>query len=226
MGSIPVRVIKKSLILGSGIFLCNPYEESKEHGRPQAAKKSPVGSFLVFGSHPVGMSTVVAAVLTRTGIEQGGGAQHRNQSPGVLLLSAPGCGSQHPRVPWAARASCWPLPQQLLPASATGRGRRCCRSQRLGMSNVVAAAAMRKGVFNLTRTGIAAELTVASEQRLPPVGGRCRIATKRGVQGSEAGAVVSRMRTPLQGVKQTLGTTTRDRAAVRLRLEYYIPDHG
>ena len=26
---------------------CNPYEESKEHGRPQAAKKSPVGSFLV-----------------------------------------------------------------------------------------------------------------------------------------------------------------------------------
>jgi len=30
------------------------------------------------------------------------------------------------------------------------------------MSNVVAAAAMRKGVFNLTRTGIAAELTAAS----------------------------------------------------------------
>ena len=25
----------------------DPYEESKEHGRPQAAKKSPVGSFLV-----------------------------------------------------------------------------------------------------------------------------------------------------------------------------------
>ena len=116
---------------------CNPYEESKEHGRPQAAKKSPVGSFLVFGS------------------------------------------------------------------------------QRLGTSTVVAAAAMRKGVFNLTRTGIAAELTAASEQRLPPVGGRCRIATKRGVQGSEAGAVVSGMRTPLQGVKHALGTTTRDRAAVR-----------
>ena len=45
---------------------CNPYEESKEHGRPQAAKKSPVGSFLVFGFHPVGMSTVVAAAKTRT----------------------------------------------------------------------------------------------------------------------------------------------------------------
>lgn len=39
-----------------------PNEESKEHGRPQAAKKSPVGSFLVFGSQSSGMSTVVAAV--------------------------------------------------------------------------------------------------------------------------------------------------------------------
>lgn len=56
---------------------------------------------------------------------------------------------------------------------------------------MVAAAAFARGIFNLTRTGIAAELTAASEQRLPPVGGRCRIATKRGVQGSEAGAVVS-----------------------------------
>ena len=149
-----------------------------------------------------------------------------SNQPSGLLLSAPGCGSQHPRVPWAARASCWPLPQQLLPASATGRGRRCCKSHPVGMSNVVAAAAFARGVFNLTRTGIAAELTAASEQRLPPVGGRCRIATKRGVQGSEAGAVVSGMRTPLQGVKHTQGTTTRDRAAVRRRLEYYIPDHG
>ena len=29
-------------------------------------------------------------------------------------------------VPWAALASCWPLPQQLLPASAAGGGRRRC----------------------------------------------------------------------------------------------------
>ena len=35
-------------------------------------------------------------------------------------------------------------------------------SQSSGMSTVVAAAALRKGVFNLTRTGIAAELTAAS----------------------------------------------------------------
>ena len=67
---------------------CNPYEESKEHGRPQAAKKSPVGSFLVFGSHPVGTSNVVAAAalrkgvfnLTRTGIEQHDPAQQGKQS--------------------------------------------------------------------------------------------------------------------------------------------------
>ena len=148
------------------------------------------------------------------------------KEPSGLFFSAPGCGSQHPRVPWAARAFCWPLPQQLLPASATGRGRRCCKSHPVGMSNVVAAAAFARGIFNLTRTGIAAELTAASEQRLPPVGGRCRIATKRGVQGSEAGAVVSGMRTPLQGVKHTLGTTTRDRAAVRLHLEYHMPFYG
>jgi hypothetical protein len=29
-------------------------------------------------------------------------------------------------VPWTALASCWPRPQQLLPASAAGSGRRCC----------------------------------------------------------------------------------------------------
>ena len=29
-------------------------------------------------------------------------------------------------VPWTALASCWPLPQQLLPVSATGGGRRRC----------------------------------------------------------------------------------------------------
>ena len=41
-------------------------------------------------------------------------------------------------VPWVALASCWPLPQQLLLASATGRSRRCCRFQWLGMSTVEA----------------------------------------------------------------------------------------
>ena len=191
------------------------------------ATKAPVGLWLARGSQRLGTSNVVAVSCNPYEESNSTALRSRvsNQLSG-LLLSAPGCGSQHPRVPWAALASCWPLPQQLLPASATGRGRRCCRSHPVGMSTVVAAAALRKGVFNLTRTGIAAELTAASEQRLPPVGGRCRIATKRGVQGSEAGAVVSGMRTPLQGVKHTLGTTTRDRAAVRLRLEYYIPDHG
>ena len=77
---------------------------TRQGGRPQAAKKSPVGSFLVFGSHPV------------------------------------------------------------------------------GMSNVVAAAAMRKGVFNLTRTGIAAELTAASggnrEAKLGPWSAECERRSK------------------------------------------------
>ena len=148
---------------------CNPYEESKEHGRPQAAKKSPVGSFLVL----------------------------RVAAPSIRA-----CLGRHLRL--AGRC---PNNSSLFPPLA-------------------AAAAFARGIFNLTRTGIAAELTAASEQRLPPVGGRCRIATKRGVQGSEAGAVVSGMRTPLQGVKHTLGTTTRDRAAVRLHLEYHMPFYG
>ena len=34
-------------------------------------------------------------------------------------------------VPWAALASCWPLPQQLLPVSATGGGRRRCSGKNI-----------------------------------------------------------------------------------------------
>ena len=98
-GSHPVGT--STVVAGS----CNPYEESKEHGRPQAAKKSPVGSFLVFGSQPVGTSTGVAAAMTRTGIEQGGGAKHRNQSPSGALVS--------PGVPTSRnvyRGCCWKTP--------------------------------------------------------------------------------------------------------------------
>jgi len=32
-----------------------------------------------------------------------------------------------PSIRFAKLASCWPLPQQFLPVSATGGGRRCCR---------------------------------------------------------------------------------------------------
>ena len=38
-------------------------------------------------------------------------------------------------VPWAALASCRPLPQQLLPVSAAGRGRRRCKAERLHTKN-------------------------------------------------------------------------------------------
>ena len=41
-----------------------------------------------------------------------------------MTRRSPGCGSQ--RLPLAL-ASCWPLPQQLLPVSATGGGRRRCK---------------------------------------------------------------------------------------------------
>ena len=40
---------------------------------------------------------------------------------GARVAAPSGC-----TVPWAARASCWPQPQQLLPVSAAGGGRRCC----------------------------------------------------------------------------------------------------
>ena len=41
-----------------------------------------------------------------------------------MTRRSPGCGSK--RLPLAL-ASCWPLPQQLLPVSATGGGRRRCK---------------------------------------------------------------------------------------------------
>ena len=79
MGSIPVRVIKKLLNLRiEEFFYASRTRNRKNTGRPQAAKKSPVDSFLVFGSHESGMSAVVAVVWahlrkgvfyqTRTGI--------------------------------------------------------------------------------------------------------------------------------------------------------------
>ena len=42
--------------------------------------------------------------------------------PSVYRVAAPSIRI----VPWAALASCWPLPQQLLPVSAAGGGRRRC----------------------------------------------------------------------------------------------------
>ena len=55
-----------------------------------------------------------------------------------LALSVIACAMPQPglRLPASASlslASCWPLPQQLLPASAAGGGRRCC-SQRERLS--------------------------------------------------------------------------------------------
>jgi len=54
----------------------------------------------------------------------------------------------------------------------------------------------QKNIFSAI---IATATTAACGQRLPPAGGRCRIATKEGMQGGAVGAVASRMQGPLKG---------------------------
>ena len=51
----------------------------------------------------------------------GAGGCREPRRKGARVAAPSGC-----IVPWAARASCWPQPQQLLPVSAAGSGRRCC----------------------------------------------------------------------------------------------------
>ena len=51
----------------------------------------------------------------------GAGGLCEPRRKGARVAAPSGC-----IVPWAARASCWPQPQQLLPVSAAGSGRRCC----------------------------------------------------------------------------------------------------
>ena len=53
VGSIPARVIKNHLSLGSGDFFVS-VRGIEQHGRPQAAKNSPVDCFLVRGRFPHG----------------------------------------------------------------------------------------------------------------------------------------------------------------------------
>ena len=57
----------------------------------------------------------------RCGFLVGAGGLREPRRKGTRVAAPSGC-----IVPWAARASCWPQPQQLLPASAAGSGRRCC----------------------------------------------------------------------------------------------------
>ena len=51
----------------------------------------------------------------------GAGGLREPRRKGTRVAAPSGC-----IVPWAARASCWPQPQQLLPVSAAGSGRCCC----------------------------------------------------------------------------------------------------
>ena len=60
-------------------------------------------------------------ILIRCGFLVGAGGLREPRRKGTRVAAPNGC-----IVPWAARASCWPQPQQLLPVSAAGSGRRCC----------------------------------------------------------------------------------------------------
>ena len=81
-------------------------------------------------------------------------------------------------------ASCR-FPLRPLPVKKqTGKARRLCR-----FANI-------KNSFS---ADIATATTAACGQRLPPAGGRCRIATKEGMQGGAVGTVASRMQGPLKG---------------------------
>ena len=79
-------------------------------------------------------------------------------------------------VPWTALASCRPLPQQLLPVSATGRGRRRCKQGLLALNNPKAVglhtknpSRCAKGFFVLRRFKVAARRPQADSSicRLP-----------------------------------------------------------
>ena len=60
-------------------------------------------------------------ILIRCVFLVGAGGLHEPRKKGTRVAAPSGC-----IVPWAARAPCWPQPQQLLPVSAAGSGRRCC----------------------------------------------------------------------------------------------------
>ena len=59
--------------------------------------------------------------MIRCGFLVGVGGLREPPRKGARVAAPSGC-----TVPWAARASRWPQPQQLLPVSAAGSGRRCC----------------------------------------------------------------------------------------------------
>ena len=65
------------------------------------------------------VTCMVSQVRGRCNMCAGGLREPRRK--GARVAAPSGC-----IVPWAARASCWPQPQQRLPVSAAGSGRRCC----------------------------------------------------------------------------------------------------
>ena len=71
-------------------------------------------------------------------------------------------------VPWAALASCWPLPQQLLPVSAAGGGRSCC------VAGWVESRGREGGIGTpLPTSGPAERLCTLKTSRKSPHGAQC-----------------------------------------------------
>ena len=66
---------------------------------------------------------MVAAAMTRTGIEQGGGAKHRNQSPGGALVS-PGVPTARNIYRGCCRFPLRPLPVKMRLERPAGRDKR------------------------------------------------------------------------------------------------------
>ena len=118
---------------------------------------------------PQGMKAP-AGLLSRRPVCEANAACSAQQGHGDFdALDPTGCGPCVCFVPWAALASCRPLPQQLLPVSATGGGRRRCKQgaarpfqpQRRSRSGKMLAASLN-AFFSLLRFGVAARRTVRS----------------------------------------------------------------
>ena len=88
--------------------------------------------------------------------------------------------------------ACIPPENRLSDYKICNGRRRCCSG--LGR-------AQRSGIFlgrHSWPLGLATTTTAVCGKRLPPAGGRCRVATKRGAQGGVVGAAASKTRVPLK----------------------------
>ena len=164
MGSIPVRVMNKIPDLKIRDFFMQPVRGIERTRPPAGGKKEPGGLFFsvrVPTNRNVyrGCCNARGIFLTRTGIEQHDPAQQGKQQPSGLLLSATGCGSQ--RLLHALRGV------RILLAAAPTTPPCFCRRQRSSLlqipicRNVYRGCCIARGIFCLTRAGIATATTAS-----------------------------------------------------------------